>query len=50
MFNDKFNTWYNSLPKHTQIWLKNQPLWHDRDMIVSFLTGVFMGALVVWIL
>ena len=27
---------------------KNQPLWHDNDLLKSFLLGIFIGSIVVW--
>jgi len=46
---DKWSQWYNSLPEHTKIYLKNQPLWHDRDLFyvasVAFAIGVVVGIL-----
>lgn len=50
MLKTKYDFWYDSLPKHTQIWLKNQPIWRDGDMVLSFAFGVLIGSMLVWIL
>lgn len=41
----KWSTWYDSLPAHTKEYLKNQPLWHDRDMFKAFAVGIVFGFL-----
>lgn len=46
LFNSKWDNWYDSLPSHTKEYLKNQPLWHDRDMAKAFAWGLFFGFLV----
>lgn len=46
LFNSKWDDWYDSLPSHTKEYLKNQPLWHDRDMFKAFAWGLFFGVLV----
>lgn len=47
--NNKWTTWYDSLPKNTQEYLKNQPIWRDRDLAkfcaISFVAGLVLGAL-----
>jgi hypothetical protein len=48
---DKWAKWWDSLPKHTQEYLSNQPIWHDRDvariasvaLAVGFIIGFFTG-------
>lgn len=42
----EYDKWFNSLPKHTQIWLKNQPLWHDIDVIKVFIGGILVGLVI----
>lgn len=32
--------------KHTEVWLGNQPLWHDRDMVTVGAIGVTVGFLI----
>lgn len=32
--------------KTTREWLKNQPIWHDRDMVKAVLFGIAIGILV----
>jgi hypothetical protein len=27
-------------------WMKNQPIWHDRDMVIALFFGAFLGFLV----
>ena len=46
MWNSKWDTWYDSLPKHTKEWLKNQPVWHDRAMSKAFIFGILVGILI----
>ena len=47
MFKTDLDKWYDSLPPHTKIWLKKQPLWHDSDMFkmlgLGFLVGLCVG-------
>jgi hypothetical protein len=40
---DKWDKWYNSLPDHTKQYLKNQPLWHDSDLVKAGLVGLIIG-------
>ena len=42
----KFQLWYNSLPEHTKTYLKNQPLWHDRDMAKALVLGMAIGLVI----
>ena len=43
----KYQDWYDSLPESTKIYLRNQPVWHDRDMwkagLVGFAFGIILG-------
>lgn len=39
----KWSEWHDSLPENTKIWLKNQPLWHDIDLVKAFLVGAIVG-------
>ena len=43
---NKWDAWYDSLPSHTKIWLKNQPVWHDSDMWKAFFVGMVAGFIV----
>lgn len=43
---NKWEVWYDSLPKHTKEWLKNQPVWHDRDMFKAFAVGILVGLII----
>jgi hypothetical protein len=40
---NKWELWWDSLPEHTKIYLKNQPVWHDSDMWKAFAVGVLVG-------
>lgn len=42
----KYQQWYDSSPEHTKTYLKNQPLWHDRDLFRAGLVGVTVGLVV----
>lgn len=42
----KWTAWYDSLPEHTKIYLKSQPLWHDRDLYRAFGVGTILGLLI----
>ena len=42
---NKWDKWYDNLPKHTQEYLNNQPLWLDSDMWKSGIIGIFVGVL-----
>jgi hypothetical protein len=46
MINNKWDQWYDSLPASTKEYLKNQPLWHDRDLIKAGLLGIVIGFLI----
>ena len=35
--------WFDSLPEHTQEYLKNQPIWHDSDMWRAGIFGLVIG-------
>lgn len=46
----KLNDWYESLPEHTKVWLKNQPIYKEKDihkaLIVGAVIGFFIGVIV----
>jgi hypothetical protein len=42
----KYQQWYNNLPSNTRIWLKNQPVWHDADMVKAVIFGMVLGFLI----
>ena len=46
MWNNKWQSWYDSLPAHTKEYLKNQPVWHDIDMFKAFAFGIFVGLII----
>ena len=46
----KWTDWYESLPLSTKEYLKNQPLWHDRDLAKAFAVGLIVGFLIGWII
>lgn len=50
MFRPDYDKWYNSIPEHTRGWLENQPTWYDKDLILSFIAGFILGAIIIWIL
>ena len=35
--------WFDSLPEHTQEYLRNQPIWHDSDMWRAGIFGLVIG-------
>jgi hypothetical protein len=43
----KWSQWYDSLPEHTKQYLRNQPVWHDKDLflvaVLGFLAGLVIG-------
>jgi hypothetical protein len=41
----KWTAWYDSLPEHTRIYLKSQPVWHDSDLAKAFAIGAVIGCL-----
>ena len=43
MFKSKWDKWYDSLPEHTKIYLKSQPVWHDKDLAIVALLGTVVG-------
>jgi hypothetical protein len=43
---NKFQAWYDSLPEHTKTYLKNQPVWHDRDMCKALVLGMAIGLVI----
>jgi ElaB/YqjD/DUF883 family membrane-anchored ribosome-binding protein len=42
---NKWTNWYDSLPEHTKEYLKNQPLWHDIDLVKAGIVGLIVGFL-----
>ena len=38
--------WFDSLPEHTQEYLRNQPIWHDSDMWRAGLFGLVIGFII----
>ena len=47
---NKWATWWDSLPKHTQDYLDSQPIWHDSDVtkfvIIALIIGFAIGSLI----
>jgi hypothetical protein len=46
MFKSEYTKCLESLPKHTREWLKNQPIWHTKDLWIFFMFGFLSGFLV----
>jgi|TARA_B110000858_G_scaffold84128_1_gene97353 hypothetical protein len=40
------NNWLNSQNTATKIYLKSQPIWHDKDMLVVITVALLSGFLV----
>jgi len=44
---NKFDVWWNSLPTHTQEYLRHQPIWKHEEMvggmIAAFVVGILIG-------
>ena len=47
---NKWEEWWDSLPKQTQEYLENQPIWKDKDVAVftsiALAVGFFIGYIV----
>jgi len=47
---NKWQEWYNALPKHTQEYLITQAIWRDIDLFkfstIAFVSGFILGALI----
>ena len=43
---NKWTNWYDSLPAHTQEYLKSQPIWHDSDLAKAFAAGIVVGLII----
>lgn len=47
---NKWQAWYDSLPKHTQEYLNKQPLWTDKDLAlfvsIALCVGFFFGYII----
>lgn len=46
MFKSESQRWLEMQPKHTQIWLKKQPIWHDRDLYIFGALTFGLGAVI----
>ncbi len=46
----KYQEWWDSLDSRTKEYLKNQPIWHDKDLykaaVVAGIVGFFVGLIV----
>lgn len=48
---NKYDQWWNSLPEQTRVWLKNQPIYREKDIykfiaigaVVGFVVGLVVG-------
>ena len=46
---NKWTTWHNSLPQHTQEYLKTQAIWRDSDLAKAFAVGAVIGFVIGWL-
>lgn len=52
----KYETWWNNLSPQMKEYLKNQPIWHDKDLykalaigaVVGFVIGFIVGFEAAW--
>lgn len=42
---NKWEVWWNNLSPTTKTYIKNQPLWHDKDLFKVMLFGFVMGVI-----
>ena len=42
----KYQAWWDSLSPQMQQYLKNQPVWHDRDLFKAALVGACIGFII----
>ncbi len=43
---NKWELWWDSLSPQMRTYLKNQPVWHDKDMYKAFACGILFGLLI----
>jgi len=43
---NKWTAWYDSLSPSTKEYLKNQPIWHDSDLLKAGLFGAVVGIII----
>jgi len=43
---NKWEAWWDSLPQHTKDYIKQQPVWHDRDMYKALVLGMAIGLVI----
>jgi len=43
---NKWSEWYDSLNPSTKEYLKNQPIWHDSDLLKAGLFGAVIGIII----
>jgi len=43
---NKYQRWWDSLSPQMREYLKNQPIWYDRDLYKAMAVGAVMGFLV----
>lgn len=40
---NKWQAWWDSIPKHTQTYLENQPIWKDKDVAMFVSIALVVG-------
>ena len=45
LFKSDYQKWVEQQPKHTQEWMKRQPIWHTKDLWIFFAYGSILGAI-----
>jgi hypothetical protein len=45
---NKWDAWWDSLSPSTKKYLKNQPLWHDRDVALFVSIALVVGFVIGW--
>ena len=40
---NKYQIWWDNLPEQTKLWLKNQPIYREKDLYKSLAIGAVVG-------